>query len=155
MASLIHMVISILVYLNLHRILQLPISSLIKHDIFFSGLVGTGKEDFDPTSEVERFQPLTHCWVSESHIYCSSPDNQLLNIDVETGTIEVIYRPPTDEDQEDDDEELEDGEIRDEVEVYQFHCMVFHAEGLLAAGDDGVVRCLNFVGGKVTNFIIT
>lgn len=40
--------------------------------------------------EVDRFQPITHCWGAESRIFCSSK-NQLILIDTETSIVKSLY----------------------------------------------------------------
>ena len=90
-----------------------------------AGLIGSGKESFASAYKVEKFKPTTHCWGSDSRIFCSSVDNQLLLIDPETSFVSSLYQP------------------EDSNENFSFNLMTLHKEGLFAAGDDGILRCFN------------
>ncbi|XP_057306385.1 cilia- and flagella-associated protein 43-like [Hydractinia symbiolongicarpus] len=102
-----------------------------------AGLVGTGKENVDPSNLLLRCVAICHCWASANQIYVGCSGNKLLCADIETGYVTVLCN------YYDDDLEKDDPYLH-------FDCMQLHSDGLFVGGKDGILRCLKIKDKQVS-----
>ncbi|XP_061084124.1 cilia- and flagella-associated protein 43 [Conger conger] len=111
---------------------QMPISAT-------AGLKGDRAEGFVPKAKrKEKFYPSSVCWTASSDLYVGCRQGHLLLVNLDSKSVSVLLNPQQDADLE--GPQLQEGSLQG---------IVLHRDGLFAAGNDCVLRCLQIKGDNV------
>ncbi|KAM4607453.1 cilia- and flagella-associated protein 43 [Polymixia lowei] len=109
---------------------QMPTSAI-------SGLTGDEADSFVPQHCIRaRLTPMAICWTATSELYVGCKEGFLLLVDPETSSVSVLFSPTA------------AGAIP-ELKKNSFQSLALHRDGLIAAGEDSVIRCLQIKGTQI------
>ncbi|XP_048865310.1 cilia- and flagella-associated protein 43 isoform X2 [Brienomyrus brachyistius] len=112
----------------------MPISAI-------AGLVGAEAEMFVPVEqERTKLCPSAICWTSSSEIYVGCKNGHLLKVQPDNKSVSILVDSNCNPTAASVDPVLHEGSLCS---------LVLHRDGLLAAGQDGILRCLDIKGTEV------